>query len=113
MSATKALVQLVMTVLAALVPALTAGPLDTAAWVNVVVLAAGVVMVYNASNDHPGWTYAKLVASFVSAVAVVLLSALTDGAITSVEVIQMILAGAAAVGVGAIPNGTPARPRAA
>lgn len=111
MTVAKAIVQLVMTVLAAVVPALTAGPLDTAGWVNIVVLGAGVIMVYNAGNI-PGWSYAKLVASAVAAVAVVLLSALTDGAITSAEIIQMILAGAAAVGVGAIPNGTSAdRPR--
>lgn len=105
MTVAKALVQLVMTVLAAVVPALTTGPLDTAAWINVVVLAAGVVMVYNAANI-PGWAYAKLVASAVSAVAVVLTASFTDGAITPDEIIQMVLAAAAALGVGAIPNGS-------
>lgn len=105
MTVAKSLVQLVMTVLAAVVPALAAGPMTPAAWINVVTLAAGVVMVYNASNAHPGWGYAKLIASAVSAIAVVLLSALTDFTITPAEIIQMILAGAAAVGVGAIPNG--------
>lgn len=104
MTVVKALVQLVMTVLAALVPALTVGPLDTAGWVNVVILGAGVVMVYNASNDIPGWGYAKLIASAVSAVAVVLVTALAGG-IDTAEIIQMVLAGAAALGVGAIPNG--------
>lgn len=103
MTVAKALVQLVMTVLAGIVPALVAGPLDTAAWVNVVILGAGVVMVYNAANI-PGWNYAKLVAAFVSAVAVVLVSSLSGG-ISLAEVIQMALAGAAAIGVGAIPNG--------
>jgi hypothetical protein len=104
MTVAKAVVQLVMTVLAAIVPALTAGPLEAAGWINVVVLAAGVFMVYNAANI-PGWAYAKLVASAVSAVAVVLTSALSDG-ISSAEYIQMILAAAAALGVGAIPNAT-------
>lgn len=98
----KALVQLVMTVLAAIVPALSAGALDTAGWINVVVLAAGVVMVYNAANI-PGWSYAKLVASAVSAVAVVLTTALTGG-LDAADYIQMALAAAAALGVGAIPN---------
>jgi enoyl-[acyl-carrier-protein] reductase (NADH) len=106
----KAIVQLVMTVLAGLVPALTAGPLDTAAWVNIVILSAGIVMVYNTANI-PGWHYAKFIASAVSAVAVVLASALTGG-ITGVEVIQMVLAGAAAIGVGAVPNGGAARVQA-
>lgn len=104
MSIAKSIVQLVMTVLAALVPALTAGPLGPAEWINLVVIGAGVVMVYNAANI-PGWSYAKLVASAVSAVAVVLTAAITDNAISSAEVIQMILAAAAALGVGAIPNG--------
>lgn len=102
MIAAKAIVQLVMTVLAGLVPALAVGPLDTAGWVNVVVLAAGIVMVYNAGNI-PGWRYAKLIASATSAVAVVLAVSLTGG-IDMTEWIQMLLAAAAAFGVGAIPN---------
>lgn len=110
MTVAKAVVQLVMTVLAAIVPALTAGPLDAAGWINVVVLGAGVFMVYNAANV-PGWNYAKLIASAVSAVAVVLTSALSDG-ISTAEYIQMVLAAAAALGVGAIPNGAARQPLA-
>ncbi len=102
----KAIVQLVMTVLAAIVPALTAGPLTPAAWINIVVLGAGVVAVYNSSNDHPGWGWAKMIASAVSAVALVLTAAITDGAITPAEIIQMVLGAAAVFGVGAIPNGS-------
>jgi len=102
----KAIVQLVMTVLAAIVPALAVGPLDATAWVNIVVLAAGTVMVYNAANI-PGWSYAKLIASAVSAVAVVLTTSLAGG-LDATDYIQMALAAAAALGVGAIPNGAPA-----
>lgn len=106
MTVAKAIVQLVMTVLAVIVPALTVGPLDTAAWVNIVILAMGAVMVYNAANI-PGWSYAKLVASAVSAIGVVLASSLTSGhALGAVDYIQMALAAAAALGVGAIPNGS-------
>lgn len=97
----KAILQAIMTVLAALVPGL-AGPMTLSAWINVVVLAAGAVMVYNATNV-PGWAYAKLIASATSAVAVVLVSSLADG-ISAVEWIQMALAAAAALGVGAVPN---------
>lgn len=105
MTVAKAIVQLVMTILAAIIPALTVGPLDTAAWVNIVILAAGVVMVYNAANI-PGWSYAKLIASAVAAIAVVLAAALTSGhGLAATDYIQMALAAAAALGVGAIPNG--------
>lgn len=103
MTVAKAVVQLVATVLAGLIPALTAGPLDTIGWINLVILAAGTVMVFNAANV-PGWSYAKLIAATVSAVAVVLASSL-DGGISSAEIIQMIVAGLGALGVGAIPNG--------
>ncbi len=103
MSVAKAIVQLVMTVLAGIVPALIAGPLTPSSWINIVVLGAGVVMVYNAANI-PGYAYAKLIASAVSAVALVLTAAITDGAITPDEIIQMVLGAAAALGVGAIPN---------
>ena len=103
MSIAKSLVQLLATILAAIVPGLIAGPMDTAAWINVVILAAGAVMVYNASNDIPGWNYAKLVASAVSAVAVLLVSYLSDG-ISTAEWIQLGLAALAALGVGAKAN---------
>lgn len=105
MTVAKAVAQLVMTVLAGIVPALVAGPLGVAGWINVITLAAGVIMVYNAANI-PGWSYAKLVASATSAVAVLLLSSLSGG-ISNAEIIQMVLAAAAALGVGAIPNGPP------
>lgn len=104
MTSTKAIVQLVMTILAAVVPALTVGPLGASGWINVVVLGAGVIVVYNSAN-LVGWRYAKMIASAIIAVATVLTSALTDGGISSAEIIQMVLAAAAVVGVGAVPNG--------
>ena len=104
MTVVKTLVQLVITILAGIVPALTAGPLDAPAWINIVALGAGVVMVYNAANI-PGWPYAKLIASGVAAIAVLLLSAITDNTITPAEIVQMIIAFAGAAGVGALPNG--------
>lgn len=110
MTIVKALVQVVMTILAATVPALAAGPMTANVWINVVILGTGAVMVYNASNDIPGWNYAKLIASAVSAVAVLLVSAM-DGGISQAEYIQLALAAAAALGVGAIPNGQRIPPR--
>lgn len=104
MTIVKAIVQLMMTMLAAVVPGLAAGPMTPTAWINVVILGAGAIMVYNASNDIPGWNYAKLIASAVSAVAVLLVSSL-EGGISPAEWIQLALAAAGAVGVGALPNG--------
>ena len=102
MTVVKAIVALLGAILAAILPALTTGPLDASAWVNIVILAAGTAMVYNAANV-PGWDYAKLVAAVVSAVAVVLSSALSGG-ISPAEIVQMIVAGIAALGVGVLPN---------
>jgi hypothetical protein len=98
----KTLVQLLATVLAAVVPAFAAGPLDMVGWFNVIVLAAGAFMVYNAANI-PGWNYAKLLASGVSAVAVLLMSSWSGG-LSTAEIMQLVLAFLGAVGVGAIPN---------
>jgi intracellular sulfur oxidation DsrE/DsrF family protein len=104
MTVFKAILQLVAAVLAAVLPGLVEdAPMNASAWVNVVILGAGAVMVYNAAN-LPGWNYAKLVASGVTAVGVVLVSALTDGGISGAEVIQMVIAGLGAVSVGVFPN---------
>lgn len=102
MSMTKAIVQLLATILAAVVPAFLAGPLDAVGWFNVIALAAGVLMVYNAAN-LPNWNYAKLIASGVSAVAVLLMSA-WQGGLSTAEIMQMVLAFLGAIGVGALPN---------
>jgi hypothetical protein len=101
-SAVKAIVQVLAAVLAAVVPALTSGHLDAVGWFNVIALAAGAVMVYNAAN-LPGWPAAKLIASAVAAVAVALMSA-WQGGITTTEIIQIVLAGLGALGVYALPN---------
>lgn len=103
----KAIIQALATVLAAIVPAFAAGPLDATGWFNVIVLAMGAIMVYNAANI-PGWNYAKLIASAVSAVVVLLIS-VWEGGLTTPEIMQLILAFLGALGVGAIPNGEGAR----
>ena len=92
----------VATVLAAIVPALSAGPLDMLGWFNVIALASGALMVINAENT-PGWGYAKTIAAVVSAAAVALMSFWSDG-MTSAEWMQVALAVAGALGVYAIPN---------
>lgn len=103
MTVMKAIVQVIATALAAVIPALAVGPLDAIGWFNVVALAAGALMVYNSANI-PGWNYAKLIASAVAAVAVLLMSSWTGG-LSSAEIIQLVLAFLGALGVGAVPNG--------
>lgn len=105
MSHAKAITAALVAVLAAVAPAFaTAAPLGFAGWVNVVVLAAGALHVYNASNDIPGWQYAKLIAALVSAGAVVLSSALSDGGVSTAEWIQVAVAALGAFAVYQVPN---------
>jgi drug/metabolite transporter (DMT)-like permease len=104
MTAAKMWVQVLFAALAAIVPALVVGwPPSPGGWINIVILAAGALMVFNAGN-LPGWSTAKTIASAISAVAVVLVSALSDNMIGPDEVIQMILAFGAALGVYITPN---------
>lgn len=102
MSTAKFWVSALMAVLAAVVPGLTDG-MDAAAWINVIALGAGAVMVFTTSNDAPGWGAAKSVAAVVAAAAVVLASAVTGG-IDAGEWMQVAAAVLGALGVYAVPN---------
>lgn len=99
----KTLVAALMAVLAAILPGLTDGPMGLPEWLNVVVLAAGALQVYNAGNV-PGWRFAKLIAAAISAGVVILISAISDGVVSPAETIQITLAVAQAVGVWGVPN---------
>lgn len=101
----KAIAAALAAVLAAVVPAFyTGSPLGFSGWVNVVILAAGALQVYNAANlPAAGWRYGKLVAACVSAGAVVLSSALVDG-VTLGEWIQVATAVLGAFTVWRVPN---------
>ena len=102
----KAIAAVLAAVLAAVVPALAVdGPLGLVGWINVLVLAAGAVQVYNAANI-PGWPYAKLGAAIVSAAAVALLSGLGDGVLDRTDWIQIFVATLGAFAVYRVPNGT-------
>ena len=105
MSVAKTIVQVIVAVLAAILPSLLVGqPLGLVGWINIVVLAAGAVQVYNASNLVPGWPIAKAIASAVAAVGVVLISALSDGGVTAGEWVQIITALLGSGAVFAVPN---------
>lgn len=111
MSIVKALIQAAAAALAAVIPAFAVGPLDAVGWFNVIALAAGALMVYNAANI-PGWNYAKTIASGVSVVAVLLMSS-WQGGLSTAEIMQMVLAFLGAVGVVTIPNGSRVAPATA
>jgi hypothetical protein len=108
----KALVQLAPVLLAGFVVlqgALTNHtPLnDAGMWWQVIVAVVGALLVYG-----PPDPWVKLLASLVAAVSAVVAAALTDNALTGTEAVQIIVAIAAFVGVGAVPNhpGEPVRP---
>lgn len=107
--------QLLATILAAVLPIfMVDGPMGVTEWINVAVLAIGAAVVWNTSNTN-GWKYGKAVGSAFTSVLVLFISFYTDG-ITTAEVIQMVLAFLAPLGVLAIrndPNNIDTTPRPA
>jgi hypothetical protein len=100
----KAIAAVLAAVLAAVVPAIAVdGPLSFTDWVNVVILAAGAIQIYSATNTTT-WPYAKLIAAVVTATAVVILSAWSDGSIDRVEWVQIATAALGAFVTYRIPN---------
>lgn len=71
-------------------------------WVNVAILGVGAAGVFAAPNV-PGAAYTKSVLAVLAAVLTVLASVIVGGVGTA-EIIQMVLAGLAALGVYAVPN---------
>jgi hypothetical protein len=104
MTILKALVAVLAAVLAAVLPGLTVGgEFGLVQILNVVVLAAAAIQVYNAANI-PGWPIAKLIAAVVGAGLVVAISALSDNRVDPAEWVQIIIAVLGAAGVGVVPN---------
>lgn len=71
-------------------------------WVNVAILGVGAAAVF-AGPNVPGARYTKSILAVLAAVLTVLASVIVGGVGTA-EIIQMLLAGLAAVGVYAVPN---------
>ena len=71
-------------------------------WVNVAILAVGAAGVFAAPNV-PGAKYTKSILAVLAAVLTVLVTVIVGGVGTA-EVIQMALAGFAALGVYTVPN---------
>lgn len=99
----KAILAVVVTVLAAVAAALTGdNTISATEWVNVAILAVGACAVFAAPNV-PGARYTKSVLAVLTAGLTVLVSAIVGG-VSPVELIQIVLAGAGAVGVYAVRN---------
>lgn len=100
----KALVQLAPVVLAGLIVLQGAitnrTPLnDAGMWWQVIVAVVGALLVYG-----PPDPWVKTLAALLAAIGATVTAALTDNALTGTEALQIIVALAAFVGVGAIPN---------
>lgn len=105
----KALVQLAPVVLAGLVVLQGAitnrTPLnDAGMWWQMIVAVVGALLVYG-----PPDPWVKTLAALLAAIGATVTAALTDNALTGTEAMQIIVALASFVGVGAIPN-APAEP---
>lgn len=97
----KSLLAVAATVLTALV-ALSGNGITAAEWIQVVIAAAGACAVFTAPNV-PGAKYTKTVLAVVTAVAVFLSSAISDG-LTGQEWLQVLVVALGAVGVYAVKN---------
>jgi len=100
----KFLIQLAPVVLAGLVVLQHAitdhTPLNSAGmWWQVIVAVVGALLVYG-----PPDPWVKALAALVAAVGATVAAALTDNAVTGTEVIQIMVALAAWLGVAAVPN---------
>jgi hypothetical protein len=71
-------------------------------WANIAIIGVGALSVFTAPNI-PGAKYVKTAIAFLTAVLTVLVTVIVGG-IGTAEIIQMILAGLAAIGVHTIPN---------
>lgn len=111
MQISKAVVMVAAAFCTAVTPLLiTAAPLSTASWINVLVMGLGAAQVYIAKNlpDDAVWTYTKAIMAGLSTAATLLMSMLSDSHITGSEWAQVVVAAIATIGVYAVPNTDPA-----
>jgi hypothetical protein len=99
----KSLVAVIITVLSAVQAALFGDEvISNPEWVNVAIAGVTAAAVFAAPNV-PGARYTKFVLAVLGAALTVLASAILGG-VTATEWIQIVLAGAGAVGVYAVKN---------
>lgn len=98
----KSIGMVLMTVVTAIVAALTDDVVSTSEWINVAILGFGAASVFTAPNI-PGAKHTKVVLAVLVAALTAVASFLTGG-ITVAEWLQVLVAAAAAVGVYALPK---------
>lgn len=102
----KMIAAVVVTILTALVPVLTAGHLTTAGVLNVAIVGVGALMIF-ASANVPGAMYTKAILAALTAALTALVTFVGAGGLGSVtpaEWIQIVIAVAGALGVFLVPN---------
>lgn len=98
----KSLSQVAMTIIAAVLPLLTADEVRPEQWVNVAILAVGAFSVFAAPNV-PGAEYTKMFIAAATAALTAVTSFLTDG-ITQAEAWQVVAAFVGAILVHGLAN---------
>ena len=100
----KFIVEVVITAIVALIAALQDDQVDAAEWILVILAAARAVAVLGAGNLPAGvWAYTKLIVSAVIAAGGFVISAISDGGITSSEWLQLAVLVAGTLGVAVSP----------
>lgn len=102
MAYAKSLLAVLVTVISAVVAALTDGAVSNVEWINVAIAGAGAAAVFSAPNI-PGSRYTKAVLAVITAVLTFLVTVITDG-VSTAEWLQVLVIAAGAIGVYAVPN---------
>ncbi|AXH68765.1 hypothetical protein SEA_COMRADE_50 [Streptomyces phage Comrade] len=102
MAYAKSLLAVLVTVITAVVAAMTDSVVSNVEWINVAIAGAGAAAVFAAPNV-PGSRYTKAVLAIITAVLTFLVTVITDG-VSTAEWLQVLVIAAGAVGVYAVPN---------
>jgi MFS family permease len=96
----KFIAEVVVTAIVALIAAMQDNSVDAAEWILVILAAARAVAVLGAGNLPAGvWAHTKTIVSAVIAAGGFVISAITDGAFTSSELLQCLVLVAGTFGV--------------
>jgi hypothetical protein len=100
----KALAQVVATVLTALLPLFVDGHLSAVEIINLCIIGASAIGVAIVPNLSAGVAkYAKSILAVIGAVLVLLTSYISDGVLSGDEIVQLVVAAFGALGVYALP----------
>jgi hypothetical protein len=96
-------VEVVVTIALVVVAGLADDRLDLIEWINAGIAGLGAISVLGAGNLPSGiWAYTKTIVAAATALLVFLVSALSDGNVSTSEWVQSLIAVAGAVGVYAV-----------